>query len=85
MLQNSARLSPGGLPKREKYVKRILREGTSILKFRRPKMPEFLENGKIDNQLANSHTNAGSGLPGFKNSERKILQRKVRIAWNIEL
>ena len=83
-LQNFARPSPGGPPKREKLVKRILREGMPILKFWGAKMPEFLENRKIDDQLSNRHTDACCALPRFKNSERKILNWKMRIGSDID-
>ena len=42
-------------------------------------MPRLLQNGKIDNELAESDTNARFPALRSKNAERKILQREVRI------
>ena len=46
-------------------------------------MTEFFENGKIDNQIADRDSHAGLRLSRLENAEWKILNRKMRIARNV--
>ena len=42
-------------------------------------MTEFLENGKIDDQIPNRNTNTRLALFRLKDAKRKVLQWKMRI------
>ena len=47
-------------------------------------MPEFFENGEIDNQITDRYSNAGFGLFRLENAEWKILNGKMRIRRNVD-
>ena len=42
-------------------------------------MTELFENRKIHNQIPDGNAHAGLGVSRFKDAERKILNRKMRI------
>jgi hypothetical protein len=50
-----------------------------FLKFRGAEMAEFLENGKIDNQIADGDSSTRFALFWLKDSEGKILDGKMRV------
>ena len=47
-------------------------------------MAEFFENGKIDNQITDRDSHPGLRLFRLENAEWKILNRKMRIAWDFD-
>jgi len=46
-------------------------------------MSRLFQRGKIDNVLTKRDTDAGRSVAWFENAERKILQWKMRIAWDV--
>ena len=84
MLKYFAGLAPRRSAQREKGVKRTFRKHALILKLGRAEMTEFFENGKIDNQIADRDSHARVALFRLKDTEWKILNGKVRIAWDFD-
>ena len=47
-------------------------------------MAEFFENGEIDNQITDRDSHPWFTLSRLENAEWKILNRKMRIAWDVK-
>src|SRR5262249_12365528 len=73
VLKNLARLPPRWSPEREKWIKRILREYSLVVKFRRSKMTKLFQCGQINNQVPECYTHTRFPSLRFENTERKIL------------
>src|SRR6266478_3008311 len=84
MLKDLARLSPCRSVQRKKPVERIFRKDFSVSKFRRLKMAEFLEDRKINNQIADRDSHARLTVSRLKHAERQVLNRKMRIGWDFD-
>ena len=83
MLDYFARFAPRRTAQCEKRVERILRKNTSILKLRQAEVSLLFQNGKIDNVLTDRDSHPRFALLGLKDAEWKILDRKMRIARNV--
>jgi hypothetical protein len=47
-------------------------------------MAELFENGKIDNQITDRDSNPWFSLCRLENAKWQILQRKMRIFWDLD-
>src|ERR1700682_71666 len=77
VLQGLACFMPDWTAKRKKGVQRVLREKMRTLG--QIEIGFLFENGKIDNVLADRHTDTGRAIMRFENPEGKVLQREMRI------
>ncbi len=84
MLKDLTRRTPCRTSQREKRVQGIVRKHMSIMKLGRAEMTEFLQNGKIGNQIADRDSDARLSLFRLKDAKRKILDGKMRIGWDFD-
>ncbi len=84
MLNDFSRSAPRRPAQREKRIQRIFRKHMSILKLGLAEMAELFENGKINNQIADCDSDTRFTPFPLKDAEGKILDGKVRIAWDFD-
>src|SRR5207248_3133144 len=83
-LENLSHLAPGRPTERQKFIQRMARCSS-----RRPwrqifEKPSAFQRRKIDNVLAKRDADARFPFTRLENAERQILQRKIRIALNVD-
>ena len=59
-----------------------MRKEMSIL--RKIEMAFRFQDREIDNLLANRHTNASTAIARFEHAKRQVLERKMRVGWDVD-
>src|SRR5204862_2600977 len=84
MLNHFARFAPGRPAEGEKRIQRVCGEDGIAPEFWRTKMAALLKHGKIENEIADRDADSRRCVRGFKNAERQILDRKMRIGRDVD-
>ena len=84
MLDYFARFAPSRPAESQKPVQGAFRKNRPLLKLRPSEMTELLQRRQIEHELAYRNPNARVRPCRLEDSERKILDRKVRIARNFD-
>src|SRR2546423_9737979 len=82
MLQDRPHFVPDRPALPEKMVERIT--GEEPRRLSQIEMPRFLQDGKIDNVIAECDADARRAMRRFENTVGKVLQRKMRVARNVD-